>query len=191
VWLIDLFASPDEADAILGDLHEEFSAVAGRQGSAVARHWYWRQCARTLAHLVIGPFCTAPWPTLAVLVAGLAVNIMLCRAALWFAVMLVVPPLPDVGWTNAAHFRSYVLVFTVATALAHMFTGCTVACLAQRRPMAAALSVVCGMGVLMAVTQPLVYLGLRLMMFGALVLAGAALAARLWKDYEVTPALGR
>jgi len=42
-WLIELFTTPQEAEAIVGDLHEERSQIAGSQGEARARTWYMRR----------------------------------------------------------------------------------------------------------------------------------------------------
>lgn len=49
VWLVTLFTAPEEAESIVGDLHEEFSLLAVKSGFAIARHWYWRQ------PLLLGP----------------------------------------------------------------------------------------------------------------------------------------
>ena len=52
MWLVDQFAAPDQREAILGDLQEEFAAVVTQLGITPARHWFWRQTARTLVHLI-------------------------------------------------------------------------------------------------------------------------------------------
>lgn len=49
-WLVELFVSVEQAESILGDLHEEFSDVASKSGVVAARRWYWRQSINTLAH---------------------------------------------------------------------------------------------------------------------------------------------
>ena len=41
-WFVELFASPQEADGILGDLAEEFSASVPRDGDKEARRCYRR-----------------------------------------------------------------------------------------------------------------------------------------------------
>jgi hypothetical protein len=58
--LVEQFAAPDQREAILGDLHEEFSAVANHIGIRSARHWFWRQIARTLVHLIVAAFRQNP-----------------------------------------------------------------------------------------------------------------------------------
>jgi len=50
-WLLFLFVSKGHAPPILGDLREEFSAVASQRGMYSARLWYWRQVAKTVPHL--------------------------------------------------------------------------------------------------------------------------------------------
>jgi hypothetical protein len=39
---------------------EEFTALASTSGFAAARHWYWRQSVKTIAHLVGSEFRVAP-----------------------------------------------------------------------------------------------------------------------------------
>jgi hypothetical protein len=40
VWLVNLFTLPGTAEAIMGDLLEEFSEIAHRAGVVFARRWY-------------------------------------------------------------------------------------------------------------------------------------------------------
>ena len=35
--------SAEDRQAVLGDLHEEWAAIAAAQGDSAARRWYWRQ----------------------------------------------------------------------------------------------------------------------------------------------------
>jgi hypothetical protein len=69
-WLVDLFASDEQAESITGDLIEGFSEQASKSGLASARHWYWRQSAKTVAYLVGSGFCFAPWRIAGVVVGG-------------------------------------------------------------------------------------------------------------------------
>jgi hypothetical protein len=70
-WLITLFTlTAEEAETILGDLHEEFSHLASKSGVAFARRWYWRQTVKTIVSLVGAAFRTAPWTTAAAVVGG-------------------------------------------------------------------------------------------------------------------------
>jgi hypothetical protein len=63
VWLINLFASTEEAESILGDLLEEFSVLAFESGLPLARNWFWRQTIKTVPRLAGFSFRTAPWIT--------------------------------------------------------------------------------------------------------------------------------
>ncbi len=56
---------------MLGDLLEEFAAMASRRGVVSARRWYWRQSAKTIPHLLVAQFRSAPWHTLAAVLTGL------------------------------------------------------------------------------------------------------------------------
>ncbi len=59
-WLVGLFALENQAEALEGDLLEEFSAVASDANPATARRWYWKQCMKTSAHLAWISLQTAP-----------------------------------------------------------------------------------------------------------------------------------
>lgn len=47
-----LLAGHPYADGLLGDLEEEYAAVAKRRGRAAARRWYWRQVAGSFPSLI-------------------------------------------------------------------------------------------------------------------------------------------
>lgn len=68
--LVSLFASPDAAEAIEGDLLEEFLLLASKSGVAFARRWYWRQALKTVLQLARVGFRTAPLKTTAAIVGG-------------------------------------------------------------------------------------------------------------------------
>lgn len=70
VWLIRLFTLPEEAESILGDLLEEFSALAFKSGVRSARNWYWRQTIKTLPRLTGFGLRNAPWTTFAAIAGG-------------------------------------------------------------------------------------------------------------------------
>jgi hypothetical protein len=59
-WFVELFASPQEADGILGDLAEEFGASVARDGDREARRCYRRQAWRTIRDLALSPWSTSP-----------------------------------------------------------------------------------------------------------------------------------
>ena len=69
-WLVNLFSAPREAESILGDLHEEFSALTAKSGGGFAQGWYWRQSIKTVVHLVAAGFRSAPWSTSAAILGG-------------------------------------------------------------------------------------------------------------------------
>ena len=69
-WLIDLFATPEQAESVLGDLLEEFSDLASKSGVAFARRWYWWQSVRTIAHLFGAEFRGGPPWAIASVVVG-------------------------------------------------------------------------------------------------------------------------
>ena len=68
-WLMDLF-TPLEEESIVGDLFEEHSQLASKSGVKFARRWYWRQTAKTIAHMFGAGFRNAPWSTTATVVGG-------------------------------------------------------------------------------------------------------------------------
>jgi hypothetical protein len=70
-WLLELFVVEQKASPIIGDLREEFSAVAFQRGPQFARRWYWRQAAKTIPHLWLAQLAMQPWRTFRALMAGL------------------------------------------------------------------------------------------------------------------------
>lgn len=54
-WLLALgYRDRDWADAVVGDLREEFETLAGRHGAAAARRWHWAQALRLSGRRVLG-----------------------------------------------------------------------------------------------------------------------------------------
>jgi len=70
VWLVTLFAPAEQAEAILGDLLEEFFQLASKSGVNCARNWYWRQSVKTSAQLACSGLSAAPWSTATAVVGG-------------------------------------------------------------------------------------------------------------------------
>jgi hypothetical protein len=70
IWLIKLFTPAGEAEAIVGDLLEEFSQIASRSGLSFARRWYWRQTVKTIPALLVAGFRSAPGTITAVVIGG-------------------------------------------------------------------------------------------------------------------------
>ncbi|MGB7731035.1 MAG: permease prefix domain 2-containing transporter [Candidatus Acidiferrum sp.] len=69
-WLLDLFTPYEEAESIHGDLLEEFLSFAAANGQDDARHWYWRQCLKSVLHLFGGAFRRSPWRLVGAIVIG-------------------------------------------------------------------------------------------------------------------------
>jgi hypothetical protein len=89
-WLVELFTAPDESEAILGDLGEEFEARADQDGAASAKKWYVRQCLSTMYDLSIGTLKARPAVAAAMGVAGLASTWPLGWASRAIATQLVI-----------------------------------------------------------------------------------------------------
>lgn len=104
-WLVGYFIPDEPAEALRGDLVEEFSRLASTSGVAAARRWYWRQSISTVMHLVGTGFCAAPY-----LIAGAVIGGCL---SLWFGL----------GWADRAVEASlglYVFHFNNAKDHAHI-----------------------------------------------------------------------
>lgn len=133
VWLVDLFTPNEQGESILGDLLEEFSALASKTGVPFARRWYWRQSIKTVAHLITTGFFGAPW-----LIAGTVVGGWL----LWCAVYWITEKSVDAILHNYqvyAHIDAYVffLLYGILTELViePLLIGCIVAATAKGREM--------------------------------------------------------
>jgi hypothetical protein len=131
-WLVDLFASSEQAESIAGDLLEEFSELASKSGVSIARRWYWRQTAKTIVHLVGIGFRTAPWSTAVTVVAGFVL--------LRFASGLIEPAMFAVLRRYDVferHFNVYVFFATygigIGRVIVSMLGGCIVALVAKGR----------------------------------------------------------
>jgi hypothetical protein len=137
VWLVNLFTLPGTAEAIMGDLLEEFSEIAHRAGVVFARRWYWRQASKTIVHLIFTAYRTAPWWTSAGVAGGFLTRLLLWKLveAAIFAV-LVRYQIPE------RHFNVYVFFATtgidIGYVLVFLCVGCIAAIVAKERGMAAA-----------------------------------------------------
>jgi len=146
--LIGLFTSDNEAEAIPGDLLEEFSHLASKSGVAIARRWYWRQTGKTITHLARGAFRSAPGFMAAVVVGGFLLHGFL--HALPGKVLSEVTDRYLAFWSS--HFQAYMWVLNgmmIAHLMASLLVGCIVALAAKGREMVATGTlalVYCGMG---------------------------------------------
>ncbi len=134
-WLVNLFAPPDEAEAIEGDLLEEFWILASKSGLSFARRWYWRQALKTAFQLARIGFRTAPLRTIAAIVVGFFLRRLgpLVQPAI-FAVL-------DRYRILAQHFSTYMFFASTGIDIAHLivflFIGFIVALAARGREMSA------------------------------------------------------
>jgi hypothetical protein len=137
-WLVQLFAPCDQAESILGDLHEEFLQVRSNAGAKAARRWYSKQMRRTVAHLFFVGLRTSVL-TWAAVVGGLLLLRLTHSAPDW--VLSEVTDKYLAYWSN--HFAAYLWLLRVmwpAHLAASVFTGCMVAVVAKEREMVATLT---------------------------------------------------
>lgn len=139
--LLNLFTTGEEAESILGDLHEEFSHLSSISGLAAARRWYWRQTIKTIVHLIGIGFFAAPWATAAAVIGGFLAN-------------RYVSGLPERSIFAVVeryslfdrHFNAYLFFATYGVAIGHlaasMFVGCLVALVSKGREMTATIVLV-------------------------------------------------
>ena len=160
-WLVELFASPQEADGILGDLAEEFSPSVVRDGDKEARRRYRRQAWRTIKDLAVSPLRARPSASAAITASGLMVT-----AGIGLAGLVVTWPIgmatTMVARTMVARYPIYdyipaSLFWGGIDVLGLLMTGLLVAAVARAvgfRPMSAALAIVAVMAVEIAVDRP-------------------------------------
>jgi hypothetical protein len=147
VWLIGLFTPDKEAEAVPGDLLEEFSHLAAESGVVIARRWYWRQTAKTITHLAGAAFRSAPWTMAAAIVGGFLLHGFLSGLPEKF--LSAVTERYLMFWS--AHFQAYTWVLNgvgIAHLMASLLVGCMVALAAKGREMVATMAlalVFCGM----------------------------------------------
>lgn len=134
VWLINLFASGEQAEEILGDLLEEFSELVSKSGAGSATRWYWRQTWTTIAHLAGTAFRAAPW-----LMAGTVLGALLLNRLISGLPERAIFAILERYQVYEHHFRVYAFFATDGTALGHvitsLFLGCVVSLAAKGREM--------------------------------------------------------
>ncbi len=121
-WLIGLFTSDSEAEAIPGDLLEEFSDLASKSGIIFARRWYWRQTAKTITHLAAAAFRSAPRLMASLVVGGFLLHGFL--HALPDKALSVVTDRYLAFWSS--HFQAYLWVLNgmmIAHLMASLLVG--------------------------------------------------------------------
>jgi hypothetical protein len=147
VWLVDLFASREHAESILGDLSEEFCDLASRSGIVHARRWYRRQSATTMVHLAGAALYAAPlWP------AATLLGFLLSRFSAGLPEQLIVALLRTQRPYSNRQYETYVWLLTygipIISITQSLLIGCVVAVLARGREMVATMT----LGLLRAAT---------------------------------------
>jgi hypothetical protein len=141
-WLVNLFTIPDDAEAIMGDLLEEFSSVASKSGVAYARRWYWRQALKTIAHLIYSAYRIAPWSTASAVVGGFLLPGFV-TGFLGFPQRAIFAVLEKYQVPDK-HFNTYVFFATtgidIGYVIVFLWVGCVIALVAKGREMAAAIT---------------------------------------------------
>jgi hypothetical protein len=150
-WIVTLFAPTKEAEAIVGDLHEEFTSLVGREGARTARWWYWRHSVWTVGHLAVGPFRTKPWPTIGIGVAGLLSSFVI-GSMMNVGALAIVVRYPVYDYIPAALF------WQLSGMLPLVVTGFVAARLARNQPMTAVLSILFAMAVWNVLDTPVMVL---------------------------------
>jgi hypothetical protein len=161
-WLVELFASTHEADGVLGDLAEEFSASVVRDGDGEARRRYQIEAWRTIKDLALSPLHARLSSNAAITAAGLMLTAVIGLAGFvmtWpmavatnMVVLTIVRRYPVYQQIPASLFWGGVHLF------GPLMTGVLVALVARNvrfRPMSAALPTVAVMAVVFAVDRPI------------------------------------
>jgi hypothetical protein len=200
-WLVELFASTQEADGVLGDLAEEFKASVERDGVKEARRHYQRQAWRTIRDLAVSPLRSHSSSDAAITASGL-----MRTAGIGLAGLIMTWPISGAvsALARAIVTRYPVYYYIPASAfwdgvglLGPLMAGVLVALVAHGvrfRPMSAALAMVAVMALMLAIDTPIMMwlygppLAVRItlassivrwvrgvVMFGGVMLVGAAI----------------
>jgi hypothetical protein len=139
-WLVELFATDDQEESILGDLHEEFFDIVSKSGTVSARRWYWRQTAKTIAHLVGAAFRVAPWSIAGTVLLGFVLR----RFSFSLPERIIVTVLRTQRPYSNLHYGFYVWQVTYGIPILHVIVstllGCVVALAAKRGEIAATIT---------------------------------------------------
>jgi len=140
--LVRLFVCGQNAEAIAGDLAEEFVELVSTAGLEYARRWYWRQSAKTVANLAVATFGTASWLMSATIICGflllgfaLSIPERMIDAVLdWHRHGVI----PYYTWPQMQSYLFWLNNAIMAGRLiTAMLVGCVVALVAKRREMVA------------------------------------------------------
>ncbi len=135
--LIGMFAPQQQAEAIDGDLLEEFSEIKISRGAPAARRWYWKQSLKTSVHLFCVGLRSAPG-----LIACTTIGaFFFLWATQWLPVHLVFGILERYSnffdahfrfWWFCVHYGGAIVGWTVAVLL-----GCLIGLLAKGKEVVA------------------------------------------------------
>lgn len=141
-WFVELFASAEQAESILGDFHEEFSDLISKSGVVSARRWYCSQSVKTIFHLFGAAFRKAPWSIIGVVLLGFLIHLL--SATLLDRVMWVI--LRAQRPYSNLRYKFYVWLINdsipIASVATSLLIGCVVAALAKGREVVAALALI-------------------------------------------------
>jgi len=141
VWLVNLFTPYEQAESIPGDLLEEFSDLALKSEVAFARRWYWRQSVKTIGHLILSGFRSAPWTIAGAVLLGhllLPFGFILPEKII-VAVLRIFPVYPNYDHKNVYELWMFwvPLAIEIGWIIAPVIIGCIVAVVAKAREMLA------------------------------------------------------
>jgi hypothetical protein len=141
-WLVELFVSDKRAEAIAGDLVEEFSELASKSGVTSARSWYRRQSAKAIAHLIGTGFRVAPWSTVGAVVGGfLLLRFGLLLPGRAIGAVLELRSHHVVPYYTEPQMKTYLFWFNngvlIGRLLVSLLVGCIVATVVKGREMVA------------------------------------------------------
>lgn len=143
-WLVELFASAEQTESIIGDLQEEFSGVASKSAVVAARRWYWRQSVKTIFHLSGAAFRNAPWSIAGIVLLGFLLDFL--SGTLQLPENVVMAILRAQRPYSNLHYGFYVRLINygipIACVVTSLLIGCVVAVLAKGREVVAALTLI-------------------------------------------------
>lgn len=153
---VRLFVCGQNAEAIEGDLAEEFAELASTTGLEHARRWYWRQSVKTVANIIVATFRAAPLMMTATIVGGFLLLGFAMRIDWVYSLPSLSlpgrmieevlgqpytwPPMPFFSWIADSAGLALRLIVAISV-------GCIVALITKSREMIAttALGFLCGM----------------------------------------------
>src|SRR5260370_34508118 len=140
--LSGLFTHVDRAQSTLGALQREYTGITSRLGVVNARRWYWRQSAKTVAHLIGNQFCISPWLIATTVLGGFVLNGVGSKftadaiVGLFFLDRHHLTPYYAPSELNA-HIFWMEISLSIGTAVMSLIAGCVVAIAAKEKEVAA------------------------------------------------------